>query len=158
MATPEQVQELVAADQNLSLEMQTIKAENALLKQMVTAREPPSTDLPPMALSLGKFEGSPKKLREFLDACKVYFTFRSRTFASDHAKVGFMISNISGNALAWATPLVTGADPVLQDYGAFLDLLKSVALLQDGDEKNHPHVFRKNAYPGRGLVRILDEE
>ncbi|XP_069502464.1 protein LDOC1-like [Ambystoma mexicanum] len=110
MSAEDQVQELWKAFQAMSVELQGVKTENALLKQMVSAREHPTVELPSMPLSSGKFDGSPKRVKEFLEACTVYFTFRPRTFATDQAKVGFLISNMTGNALAWATPLVTSAN------------------------------------------------
>ncbi|XP_069460626.1 protein LDOC1-like [Ambystoma mexicanum] len=142
MATPEQVQELVGAVQTLSQEVQTLKsenqilqqipqevqtlkAENVFLKQLMTVRENAHIpELPPMPLSSGKFDGSSRKVKEFLDACKVYFTYRPILFATSKARVGFMISNMMGNALSWVTPLVTGEDPVLQDYEGFCTLIK----------------------------------
>ncbi|XP_069486061.1 protein LDOC1-like [Ambystoma mexicanum] len=123
MATAEQLQELVAAVQNLSMEVQNLKTDNNMLKQMVSTRDPRHADLPPMALASGKFDGTPKRLK-FLDACSSHFTFRANTYTTDHARVGFVISNRMGNALAWTTHLVRGADPVLQDYGAFEAQLK----------------------------------
>ncbi|XP_069476318.1 protein LDOC1-like [Ambystoma mexicanum] len=124
MATPEQLQELIQAVQGMNVELQNVKAENAALRQMITARESRETDLPPMSLSSGKYDGSPKRLKEFLESCAIYFAFRPHTFASAHTKVGFVISNLTGNALAWASPLVTSNNPVLQDYGAFVTLFK----------------------------------
>ncbi|XP_069461275.1 protein LDOC1-like [Ambystoma mexicanum] len=127
MATPE-VQELVAAVQSLNLEVQNHKAANTALQQRMTERERPSTDLPSLPLVSGNFDGSPKRVKEFLDACNLHFSFRSQTFASDHAKVGFMITHMMGNALAWATPLVNQHDPVLQDYSTFKTLLQQTFL------------------------------
>ncbi|XP_069502444.1 protein LDOC1-like [Ambystoma mexicanum] len=124
MATPQQLQELVAAVQNLQVEVQTLKTDNAALQQIVAAREQQSMDLPPLPLMSGKFDGSERKVKEFLEACNIQFTFRQNAFSTDHAKVGFMITHLTGNALAWATPLVSQSDPVLQDYVAFKDLLK----------------------------------
>ncbi|XP_069494420.1 protein LDOC1-like [Ambystoma mexicanum] len=131
MATPEQMQEMVAAVQNLSVEVwnlsmkvQTLRTENNVLKQLVSNREPKTVDLPPMALPSGKYDGTPKRLKEFLEACSVHFTFRPNTFPTGHTRVGFMISNMAGNALAWATPLVLGTDPILKDYEAFVARLK----------------------------------
>ncbi|XP_069470003.1 protein LDOC1-like [Ambystoma mexicanum] len=124
MSTTEQIQELVAAVQGLTLEVQNLKTENTVLRQMVTAREPTPTDLPPMALSSGKYDGSPKKLEEFIEACTIHFAFRPHAYASEQARVGYMISHMTGNALAWATPLVTAKDPVLHDYDGFLNLFK----------------------------------
>ncbi|XP_069495556.1 protein LDOC1-like [Ambystoma mexicanum] len=131
MATAEQVQELVAAVQSLNLEvrnlnqeMQQIKAENTVLRQIVADRELRSTDLPPMPLSSGRFDGSATHLKEFLEACNVQFTFRPSTFSTDLSKVGLVISNLTGNALAWANPLVTSDDPVLRDWKMFLERFK----------------------------------
>ncbi|XP_069461248.1 protein LDOC1-like [Ambystoma mexicanum] len=129
MATPQQVQELVAAVQSLNLEMQNLQAANATLQQRMTEMERPSTDLPPLPLVTGKFDGSPKRVKEFLDSCNLHFSFRPQTFASDHAKVGFMITHMTGNALAWATPLVNQPDPVLQDYNAFKTLMQQTFLV-----------------------------
>ncbi|XP_069470004.1 protein LDOC1-like [Ambystoma mexicanum] len=124
MATPEQIQELVAAVQAMNVELQNVKADDAVLRQMVSARETRDSDLAPMALSSGKFDGTPKRLKEFLEACSIYFAFRPQLFSNDHTKVGFMVSNMTGNALAWATPLVTNNNPVIRDYVVFLALLR----------------------------------
>ncbi|XP_069502475.1 protein LDOC1-like [Ambystoma mexicanum] len=123
MATAEQVQELITAVQELLAELQTVKAKNDVLKHMVMARDQ-STDLLPMDLATGKYDGSPKKLKEFINTCIVYFTFRTTSYVTDQARVGFMVSNMVDNALAWVTPLVTSADPALQDFQAFLVLLR----------------------------------
>ncbi|XP_069463395.1 protein LDOC1-like [Ambystoma mexicanum] len=124
MVIAEQYQELVAAMQNMSVEMQNLKAENSVLRQMVTARDTRQPDLPPIALSTDTFDGTPKRLKEFLDACHIHFAFRTNTYTSNRAKVRYLISNMTGNALAWATPFVTNADPVLQDFGTFTTQLK----------------------------------
>ncbi|XP_069502638.1 protein LDOC1-like [Ambystoma mexicanum] len=128
MATPQQVQELVAAVQSLNLEVQNLKAANTALQQRMMERERRSADLPSLPLVSGKFDDSPKRVKEFLDACNLHFSFRPQTFASDHAKVGFMITHMTGNALAWATPLLNQPDPVLQDYDAFKTLLQQTFL------------------------------
>ncbi|XP_069502396.1 protein LDOC1-like [Ambystoma mexicanum] len=128
MATPQQIQELVAAVQSLNLEVQALKTDNAALQQRVATREQQSTDLPPLLLVSGKCDGSERKVKEFLDACNIHFAFRKSAFSTDHAKVGFMITHMTGNALALATPLVPQSDPVLQDFTAFKDLLKQTFL------------------------------
>ncbi|XP_069469951.1 protein LDOC1-like [Ambystoma mexicanum] len=128
MATPQQVQELIAAVQNLNLEVQNLKATNAALQLRMNERERPSADLPSFPLVSGKFDGSPKRVKEFLDACNLHFSFFPQTFTSDHAKVGFMITHMTGNALAWATPLVNQPDPVLQNYNDFKTLLQQTFL------------------------------
>ncbi|XP_069497935.1 protein LDOC1-like [Ambystoma mexicanum] len=131
MATPEQIQELVAAVQslnvevrNLNQEVQNLRIENNVLHQLVANREPRNSDLPTLPLASGKFDGTPKALKEFIEACNVHFAFRPNTFATGLSKVGYVISNLTGNALAWANPLVTTDDPVLRDWDAFLTQLK----------------------------------
>ncbi|XP_069478473.1 protein LDOC1-like [Ambystoma mexicanum] len=124
MDTAEQVQELVAAVQSLTLEVQNMKSENTVIRQLVSTRDHHPSDLPPMALSSGKFDGSPEKLKEFMEACIVHFAFRASACGSEHTQVGFMISNLASNTLAWAAPLVSSNNPVLHDYKAFLNLLK----------------------------------
>ncbi|XP_069466241.1 protein LDOC1-like [Ambystoma mexicanum] len=124
MATAEQIQELVAAVQDLTLEVQNLKTENSVLRQLVFAREPPPADLPPMALSSSKYDGSLKRLKEFIEACTIHFAFRPHAYASEQARVGYMVSNMKGKALAWATPLVTANDLILQNYEGFLGQLK----------------------------------
>ncbi|XP_069494375.1 protein LDOC1-like [Ambystoma mexicanum] len=142
MATPEQIQELVGAIQKLSQEVQTLKvenqtlqqisqevqnlkAENVVLKQLMTTREnQQSPELPSMPLSSWKFDGSSKKVKEFLDSCKLYFMYRPILFATSKARVGFMVSNMVGNVLSWVTPLVIGEDPALQEYEEFCTLIR----------------------------------
>ncbi|XP_069494426.1 protein LDOC1-like [Ambystoma mexicanum] len=133
MATAEQVQELVEAVQslnmevqNLNQEMQNLKMENTVFRQLVANREPRSTDLPPMPLSSGKFDGTSKHLKEFIEACNIQFAFSHTTYSTDFSKVGFVISNLTGNALAWANPLVTADESVLRDWRAFLEKFKQV--------------------------------
>ncbi|XP_069506359.1 protein LDOC1-like [Ambystoma mexicanum] len=131
MATAEQVQELVAAVQslnmevrNLNQEMQNFKTENTVLRQLVANREPHSSDLPPMPLSSRKFDGTSRHLKELIEACNVHFAFHPKTFSTDLSKVDFVISNLTGNTLAWANPVVTTDEPVLRDWRAFLERFK----------------------------------
>ncbi|XP_069498679.1 protein LDOC1-like [Ambystoma mexicanum] len=124
MASLEQYQELVAATQNLTVQVQALRTENVALRQQVVLHRDDHGDLPPMSLSFGKYDGHPGGLKDFLDACKVYFTFRPHAYETARARFGFIIANLSGNALSWATPLVTGNDPALNDYNRFVDTFK----------------------------------
>ncbi|KAJ1185055.1 hypothetical protein NDU88_001850 [Pleurodeles waltl] len=47
-------------------------------------------------------------------------------FAQDKTKVGYLISALSGPALAWATPLVAANYPMSSDYSAFLTAFKQM--------------------------------
>ncbi|XP_069059567.1 protein LDOC1-like [Pleurodeles waltl] len=110
-----------AADPNQSLlitiqqeaqELQQLRNENVALRQALASR---STDVPTVSTTTPRFSGDPNKLREFLDALTVYFAFRPTQFSQDITKVGYLISALSGPALAWATPIVASNDPVLSD-------------------------------------------
>ncbi|XP_069468199.1 protein LDOC1-like [Ambystoma mexicanum] len=107
MATPEQVQELLSAVHNLMQELQAVKTENTALRQRIDRFEQSRSDLPPMPLSCGKYDGSPNEFKEFMEACIIYYTFKPHTYATDQARIGFLISNLTGNALSWTAPLVT---------------------------------------------------
>ncbi|XP_069470070.1 protein LDOC1-like [Ambystoma mexicanum] len=124
MASLEQYQELVAAIQNLTAEVQSLRAENIDLRQQVVLRRDDHGDRPTMPLSFGKYDGHPGGLKDFLDASKVYFTFRPHAYETSRSKVGFIIANLSGNALSWATPLVSNDDTSLNDYDQFVTAFK----------------------------------
>ncbi|XP_069468510.1 mucosal addressin cell adhesion molecule 1 [Ambystoma mexicanum] len=125
MSSPEQIQEMCNAIQSLRADMQSLHAENLLLRQQATTREAGRDDLPPMPFTFGKYDGNPRFIKEFLDACAVYFSFRPRAFESGRARVGFLIANLTGSALAWATPLVTNQDPPVNDYALFVQDFKN---------------------------------
>ncbi|XP_069498859.1 protein LDOC1-like [Ambystoma mexicanum] len=124
MASLEQYQELVAAMQNLTVEVQALRTENIALRQQVVLRRDDHGDLPTMPLSFGKYNGYPGGLKDFLDACKVYFAFRTHAYDTARSRVGFIIANLFGNALSWVTPLVTNDDLSLNDYDRFVELFK----------------------------------
>ncbi|XP_069478217.1 protein LDOC1-like [Ambystoma mexicanum] len=124
MASLEQYQELVAAMQNLTMEVQALRTENIALRQQVVLHRDDRGDLPTMPLSFGKYDGHPGGLKDFIDACKVYFAFRPHAYETARSKVGFIIANLMGNALSWATPFVTGNDPILGDYDRFIEVFK----------------------------------
>ncbi|KAJ1148903.1 hypothetical protein NDU88_001727, partial [Pleurodeles waltl] len=90
-----------------------LRSENAALRQALAFR---SGDVPTLSTSTHRFSGEPTKLREFLDSLTVYFAFQPTQFSHDRTRVGYLISALSGPALAWATPMVSSNDPVLSDY------------------------------------------
>ncbi|XP_069057750.1 protein LDOC1-like [Pleurodeles waltl] len=116
-------QSLLATIQQQAQELQQLRNENAALRQALAFR---STDVPTVPTSTPRYYGEPTKLREFLDALTVYFAFRPTQFSHDKTKVGYLISALSGPALAWATPMVSSNDPVLSDYSAFVNQFKQM--------------------------------
>ncbi|KAJ1215323.1 hypothetical protein NDU88_002932 [Pleurodeles waltl] len=118
-ADPDQA--LLTTIQQQAQELQQLRSENAALRQALAFR---SGDVPTLSASTHRFSGEPTKLREFLDSLTVYFAFRPTQFSHDRTKVGYLISALSGPALAWATPMVSSNDPVLSDYSAFVNRFK----------------------------------
>ncbi|XP_069099580.1 protein LDOC1-like [Pleurodeles waltl] len=116
-------QALLATIQQQAQELQQLRNENADLRQALAFR---SAEVPTVSTSTPRFSGEPTKLREFLDALTVYFAFRPTQLSHDKTKVGYLISALSGPALAWATPLVSSNDPVLSDYPAFVNWFKQM--------------------------------
>ncbi|KAJ1112138.1 hypothetical protein NDU88_000406 [Pleurodeles waltl] len=120
-ADPEQ--SLLTTIQQQAQELQQLRNENAALRQALALR---TSDVPTISASTPCFSGEPTKLREFLDALTVYFAFRPTQFSHDRTKVGYLISALSGPALAWATPMVSSDDPELSDYSAFVSRFKQM--------------------------------
>ncbi|XP_069481444.1 protein LDOC1-like [Ambystoma mexicanum] len=139
MASLEQYQELVAAMQNLTAEVQALRTENIALRQQMVLHRDEHSDLPAMPLSFGKYDGHPAGLKEFLDACKVNFAFRLHAYETARSQVGLIIANLTGNALSWLTPLVTSNDHSLNDYDRFLEVIK--------ERFDRPEVFYSSLEP-----------
>ncbi|XP_069068761.1 protein LDOC1-like [Pleurodeles waltl] len=116
-------QSLVVTIQQQAQELQQLRNENVALRQVLASR---STDVPTVSTTTPRFSGDPNKLREFIDALTVYFAFRPMQFSQDKTKVGYLISALSGPALALATPIVASNDLVLSDYSAFVRRFKQM--------------------------------
>ncbi|XP_069077649.1 protein LDOC1-like [Pleurodeles waltl] len=116
-------QSLLATIKQQAQELQQLRNENAAIRQALAFR---STDVPTVSTSTPRFSGEPTKLQEFLDALTVYFAFRPTQFSHNKTKVGYLISALSGPALAWANPIVSSNDPVLFDYPSFVNRFKQM--------------------------------
>ncbi|XP_069059641.1 protein LDOC1-like [Pleurodeles waltl] len=122
-ADPDPDQSLLVTIQQAQ-ELQQLRNKNVALRQALASR---STDVPTVSTTTTpRFSGDPNKLREFLDALTVYFAFRPTQFSQDKTKVGYLISALSGPAMAWVTPLVASNAPVLSDYSAFVKRFKQM--------------------------------
>ncbi|XP_069098320.1 protein LDOC1-like [Pleurodeles waltl] len=118
-STEQANQSLLLTIQQQAQELQQLRNENAALRQALTSR---TTDVPTVSASTPRFSGDPNKLREFLDALTVYFAFRPSQFTQDKTKVGYLISALSGLALAW----VTSNDSHLSNIPAFIAAFKQM--------------------------------
>ncbi|XP_069057840.1 protein LDOC1-like [Pleurodeles waltl] len=128
--------------QQQAQELQRLRNENVAFRQALASR---STDVPTVSTTTPRFSGDPKKLQEFLDALTVYFAFRPTQFSQDKTKVSYLISALSGPALAWAISLVASNDPVLSGYSAFVRRFKQMFESQDWkhQQKKHYLIFNK---------------
>ncbi|XP_069072067.1 protein LDOC1-like [Pleurodeles waltl] len=123
MSTEPTSQTLLLTIQQQAQELQQLQTENTAFRQALASKV---TDVPTISATTPRFSGDPNKLREFLDALTVYFAFRPSQFTQDKTKVGYLISALSGPALAWATPLVTSNDSSLSNYSAFIATFKQM--------------------------------
>ncbi|XP_069502693.1 protein LDOC1-like [Ambystoma mexicanum] len=105
----------------LRAEMTALRQENQTLRQMITQGAPSTSQVEGSLAHTTpiKFDGDPRRLAEFCNHCRIHFLFRSTYFNNDRAKIGYILGNLTGNALAWATPFVVTNSPILNDFAAF---------------------------------------
>lgn len=68
---------------------------------------------------LPHFSGDSKACQGFLNQCSIHFELVAHHFPTDHSKVAYMISLLSRDALAWASPLWEHEDPTISSLPAF---------------------------------------
>ncbi|XP_075062018.1 uncharacterized protein LOC142150724 [Mixophyes fleayi] len=73
-----------------------------------------------------KFDGEPKRCRGFLNQCLIHFECNPASFPSERIKVAFIISLLSGQALAWASPLWERNDALLANSSTFIETFRKV--------------------------------
>uniref|UniRef100_A0A803JPC4 ribonuclease H n=1 Tax=Xenopus tropicalis TaxID=8364 RepID=A0A803JPC4_XENTR len=75
-----------------------------------------------------RFTGDRKTFRSFMNACKLLFTLKPRTYPSEQARVGTVISLLQGEPQTWAFRLMDQQDPVLSRVETFF---QAMAVLYD---------------------------
>lgn len=73
-----------------------------------------------------RYSGDSKACRGFLSQCTIHFELQPQNFPSDRAKIAYIISLLSGEALAWAAPLWEKNDPVVSSLPNFLKLFRNI--------------------------------
>lgn len=100
--------------------MDSIQAQLANLRLQEEKTPEPKLKLP------DSYDGSRSQFRGFLNQCRLYLSMKPRTYASHRAKVGLIISLLTGPALSWATPILERegkqGDP---DEPADIDLMEN---------------------------------
>ena len=88
-------------------------AGQALPQVMVTVPTPIPLAAPE------RFSGDPTKVQIFLTQMILHFSCRPTVFPTNHSRIAFTISYLTGDAAAWIVPLVNSNDPLLHDWDAF---------------------------------------
>uniref|UniRef100_A0A670ZLD3 DUF4939 domain-containing protein n=1 Tax=Pseudonaja textilis TaxID=8673 RepID=A0A670ZLD3_PSETE len=78
-----------------------------------------------------KFSGQTDMFSTFLGQCQLYFSVRPEDFPTDRAKVGFIISLLTGQAAKWATPLLVQDSPLLDNFQGFLQQMNVIFMDYD---------------------------
>ncbi|XP_032075696.1 protein LDOC1-like [Thamnophis elegans] len=73
---------------------------------------------------LDKFDSNQAMFPAFLGQCQLFISLREKDFPTDRAKMGFIISLLSGSAARWAIPLLTQASPLLDDFRGICNHLR----------------------------------
>ncbi len=91
----------------------------------------PSSPAPSEARSLHlscpeRFYRDSGDCRPFFSQCELHFEFQAAAFPSDHAKIAYIISYLSGRAKAWATSEWSRRTAVCNSLPLFSDTFKQI--------------------------------
>ncbi|KAL7864359.1 hypothetical protein AOLI_G00157790 [Acnodon oligacanthus] len=86
----------------------------------------PSAKVPLKVALPDKYAGDPNGCEGFLLQCAIYFSQQLPPGPSEHAKVMFITSLLTGSALKWATALWSKDPAMSNDYGPFLSLFSTI--------------------------------
>uniref|UniRef100_A0A7M4E3A3 DUF4939 domain-containing protein n=1 Tax=Crocodylus porosus TaxID=8502 RepID=A0A7M4E3A3_CROPO len=80
----------------------------------------------PQTLLPDKFKGNPYCFLGFINQCCLASHLCPRPYTSDMAKVGLIISLLSGDILAWDLPLLESANPLLDNPEDFIQAMVKI--------------------------------
>ena len=90
-----------------------------------------------------RYDGNMGKCKHFLTQCTIAFQLQPRFFPNDRAKVAYIVSLLTGKALAWASPAWDQDEDFCRDLDEFMKEMKKVF--------DHPVAGREAS---KGLVTI----
>ena len=73
-----------------------------------------------------RFNGDPDQVRAFITSCKVQFALQPRTFATEGARVGYVITHLTGRARLWGTAEFERLTPACASFNAFAEEMLKV--------------------------------
>ncbi len=74
----------------------------------------------------GTYGGEPNFCRTFLTRCSMHFALQSRTFATEAARVAFVLTLLTGRAALWGTAVWENADPCCESFQALSAEMRGV--------------------------------
>lgn len=77
-----------------------------------------------------RYAGESGKCRGFLSQCLIFFKAQPSRFASHDSRVAFILSLLTGTALAWADPLIRANAPIMNNADR---LMEEMAVVFDHD-------------------------
>ena len=117
-------------------------ALSAQLQQLMSTRppavpvptlEPPAPALPqprmitePRVGTPERYDGNPELCGSFLTSCSLLFSLQPYTFATEEARVAYVISNLTGRALLWGTAEWERRTSACASFQAFSEELRKV--------------------------------
>lgn len=90
-----------------------------------------------------RYDGNMGKCKHFLTQCSIAFLLQPRFYPNDRAKIAYIISLLTGKALAWASPAWNQDVEFCYDLDEFIEEMKKVF--------DHPVTGREAS---KGLVTI----
>ncbi|MEE6507463.1 hypothetical protein FKM82_024136 [Ascaphus truei] len=85
-----------------------------------------SLSLEPCLPTPSRYAGDPHGCRGFLNQCDIQFELTPSRFSSDRSKVAYIITLLTGDALAWASPIWEQKPELIQDFPRFKKEFKQV--------------------------------
>lgn len=113
--------EITTALRSLTTSLTTVQAQ---LSAPAVSPPPPAVQeaaslQEPKVPTPDKYDGDLGGCRSFLMQCDLVFDLQPYSYASDKAKIAFVIELLRGRALEWASALWERQDPCLASYRAF---------------------------------------
>ncbi|XP_060786982.1 alpha-2-macroglobulin-like [Neoarius graeffei] len=89
-----------------------------------TSSNEPTASLPvpshePRLPAPERYSGDPKGCRGFLTQCRLSFDLQPAAYPTEHSRVAYIVTLLTGRALAWATALYESNSPVCASFLSF---------------------------------------
>lgn len=85
-----------------------------------------SIDREPKVGNPERFNGDHTQVRAFLSSCRIQFALQPRTFATEGAKVGYVITHLTGRARLWGAAEFDRQTPACASFNAFAEEMEKV--------------------------------